>query len=278
VTGSIKTSGYFKGDGSQLTVGTASALQTTRNIWGQSFNGTQNINGTFSSTGDIYLSTGSYRQIISDTNFGIKTTVATSNIEIIGATGSSDSEVLGNIILKPGTRSVSGGIGSDGVIRLERRVKMINKDTTILRSATQITPIDAGSEVFLRSTSTTDAFTTTWSPIGPPFGSPVTYLVQKDYDRLITISFPVGWTGDQSSTNCQVSIWIQEESLLPTIEPGSGGHLWTRIYRNNQYMGPGDISFIVPSDNRFTVEVSIGLNPLGTNSNNIIIRERKFGI
>jgi hypothetical protein len=268
VTGSIKTSGYFKGDGSQLTVGTASALQTTRTIWGQSFNGTQNINGTFSSTGDIYLSGGTFRQISSDTNFVIKTTVATSNIEIIGATGS-PGQVLGNIILQPGTRS-SGPLGSDGVIRLERRVKMINKDTTILRSATQTTPIGASSEVFLRSTGTTNAFVS-WA-------SGTTYLVQKDYDRLIEVSFPVGWSGDQSSTNCQVSIWIQEESLSPITEPGAAGHLWTRIYRNTQYMGPGDISFILPSDNRFTVEVSIGSNPLGTNSNDIIIRERKFGI
>jgi hypothetical protein len=95
VTGSIKTSGYFKGDGSQITnigtasyahrsgtasyaqlAGTASAL-TARTIWGQTFSGTSNITGDMTVGGLVRVN-----NLAGSNSFSIGNTALVTNLKV----------------------------------------------------------------------------------------------------------------------------------------------------------------------------------------------------
>ena len=272
---------------SSITVGTASALQTTRTIWGQPLGGSSNVTGNITLLGSnivgagtigtgtievgtvpsgiIYIQPGG--QITSNTNLRI-TTTSVSNIEISGATGGANS-ILGDIILKPSDRSSGGTSGSDGIIRLERRVRMISENTSTIKFARQDTPINTAASRFFNMSGINNAFVTTFNAN--------TIIPSKTYDRIIQFSSPFGWVGgDSSITNCFISVWIKTLDAN-TIQPGGVGHNWERIYRNNQNMNGGDFGFLLPSNKIFAIEL-VCLNTLGTNSSNLTIKERRFGI
>ena len=104
-----------------------------------------------------------------------------------------------------------------------------------------------------------------------------TIITSKTYDRIIQFSSPYGWDGISSITNCFISVWIKTSNATDTIQPGGGGSTWERIYRNNQNMNGGDFGFLLPSNKIFTIEL-VCIDPLGINDNLVTIKERRFGL
>ena len=130
-----------------LTVGSAAKLQTARNLWGNSFNGTADINGSIIVPDGKYISIGNIKMEYDATNKALKITNTTTN-EVANLYTSGGVSAYG-----VGTSSSSGGGGLNGSVKAYNdALKLTSESLSEIASAysikqlsTRITSLEGGS-------------------------------------------------------------------------------------------------------------------------------------
>lgn len=157
-----------------------------------------------------------------------------------------DSNDPGDIILNPGASS-----NDTGTIYLNSKVKMLNSNFEIIRSDSGNIPTGKG--LFYITDITNGALSTA------PFHFP-----EKDYDRIITVSFTPGPNTFGSGT----------ASVRMAIQSSIGNNYYTRVY-NLRDQGPyWTGSIIVPAGLKWYCHINTGDEGFVTS---YAIYERKFG-